>query len=54
MSTFAKYRFGRVALHLLCILRGGDRRTHLAGVAREFAASDPLERGATAKRSSSC
>jgi hypothetical protein len=39
MSTIAKYRLGRIALHLLCIMRGSDRRMHLAGVAREFCGS---------------
>ena len=24
MATMANYRIGRVALHLMCILRGGD------------------------------
>lgn len=32
----AKYRLGRVALHLLCIARGSHCRMHLAGVMREF------------------
>jgi hypothetical protein len=32
----ANYRFGRVALHLICILRGSDFRMHVAGVKREF------------------
>ena len=32
----AKYRLGRVALHLICIVRGSDCRMHLAGVMREF------------------
>ena len=36
MATMANYRIGRVALHLMCILRGGDCRMHLAGVMREF------------------
>ncbi|HEU0199633.1 MAG TPA: hypothetical protein VFR86_04285 [Burkholderiaceae bacterium] len=36
MATMAKYRLGRVALHLLCIVRGSDCRMHLAGVMREF------------------
>ena len=36
METMANYRIGRVALHLMCILRGGDRRMHLAGVMREL------------------
>ena len=35
--TIAKYRLGRVALHLACILRGSELRMHLAGVLREFA-----------------
>ncbi len=36
MNTIANFRFGRIALHLLCILRGGEPGTHLAGVAREL------------------
>lgn len=36
MATMANYRIGRVALHLMCVLRGGDRRMHLAGVMREL------------------
>jgi hypothetical protein len=36
MTTLAKFRLGRVALHVLCMLRGSDARMHLAGVAREF------------------
>jgi hypothetical protein len=36
MTTIAKYRLGRIALHLICVLRGSDARMHLAGVAREF------------------
>ena len=32
----ANYRLGRVALHLICILRGSDGRMHMAGVMREF------------------
>jgi hypothetical protein len=32
----AKYRLGRVALHLMCIVRGSDWRMHLAGAVREF------------------
>jgi hypothetical protein len=36
MATMAKYRIGRVALHLMCILRGADHRMHLAGVMREL------------------
>jgi hypothetical protein len=32
----ANYRLGRVALHLICILRGSDFRMHMAGVRREF------------------
>ena len=32
----ANYRFGRVTLHLVCILRGSDFRMHLAGVMREL------------------
>jgi len=36
METMANYRIGRVALHLMCILRGGDHRMHLAGVMREL------------------
>jgi hypothetical protein len=32
----ANYRLGRVALHLICILRGSDFRMHMAGVMREF------------------
>lgn len=30
------YRIGRVALHLMCILRGSEFRMHLAGVVREL------------------
>ncbi len=36
MATMANYRIGRVALHLMCILRGADHRMHLAGVMREL------------------
>jgi hypothetical protein len=36
MATMAKYRVGRVVLHGMCILRGGDWRMHLAGMLREF------------------
>ena len=36
VATMAKYRFGRVVLHLLCVARGSDCRMHLAGVMREF------------------
>lgn len=36
MGALAKYRLGRVALHLLCIVRGSDWRRHPAGVMREF------------------
>jgi hypothetical protein len=36
MSTIANYRMGRIALHLLCILRGGDTQMHWAGMAREL------------------
>ena len=36
MATMANFRVGRVALHLMCILRGGDSRMHLAGVMREI------------------
>jgi hypothetical protein len=36
MATMAKYRIGRVALHLMCIMRGGEPRIHLAGVMREL------------------
>jgi hypothetical protein len=32
----ANNRFGRVALHLICILRGSNFRMHAAGVAREL------------------
>lgn len=32
----AKYRLGRVALHLICILRGSDFQVHPAGALREF------------------
>lgn len=32
----ANYRIGRVALHLLCILRGSDLRMHMSGVMREL------------------
>ena len=32
----ANYRLGRVALHLICILRGSDFQMHMAGVMREF------------------
>jgi hypothetical protein len=32
----ANYRLGRVALHLICVLRGSDLRMHMAGVMREF------------------
>ena len=32
----ANYRLGRVALHLICILRGSDLRMHMSGVMREF------------------
>ena len=30
------YRLGRVALHLICIVRGSDFRIHAAGALREF------------------
>ncbi len=33
----AKYRLGRMALHVACILRGGNLQLHWAGVLREFA-----------------
>jgi hypothetical protein len=36
MTTIAKYKLGRVTLHVLCMLRGSDYRMHLAGMAREF------------------
>lgn len=36
MNIIANLKIGRIALHLLCILRGGEPGTHLAGVAREF------------------
>jgi hypothetical protein len=36
----AQYRFGRIVLHLLCIMRGSDYRLHLAGVVREFLPGD--------------
>lgn len=32
----ANYRIGRMALHLMCILRGSDFRMHMAGVLREL------------------
>src|ERR1700743_467326 len=32
----AKSNAGRIALHLLCLLRGGDCRFHCSGVSREF------------------
>ena len=32
----ANYPARRVALHLICILRGSDLRMHMAGVMREF------------------
>ena len=32
----ANYRIGRMALHLICILRGSDFRMHFAGVVREL------------------
>ncbi len=36
-TTIAKYRLGRVGLHLACILRGSKPSMHLAGILREFA-----------------
>lgn len=32
----ANYRIGRMALHLICILRGSDFRMHMEGVLREL------------------
>jgi hypothetical protein len=32
----ANYRIGRMALHLMCIVRGSDFRMHMAGVMREL------------------
>ncbi|WP_265331337.1 hypothetical protein [Ramlibacter tataouinensis] len=32
----ANYRIGRMALHLMCILRGSDFRMHIEGMAREL------------------
>ena len=34
----ATTRLGRMALHLICILRGSDFRMHIAGVLRELRA----------------
>jgi len=36
MNKVANYRAGRVALHLLCALRGSDFKAHMAGVLREL------------------
>jgi hypothetical protein len=36
MAMLAKYRCGRVALHVMCMLRGGNCRMHMAGVMREL------------------
>jgi len=36
MARMAKYRTGRVVLHVICMLRGGNCRMHLAGVLREI------------------
>jgi len=32
----ANYRIGRMALHLICILRGSNFRMHMAGMLREL------------------
>jgi len=32
----ANYRIGRMALHLMCILRGSNFQMHMAGVMREL------------------
>src|SRR5689334_2651980 len=34
--TFAHSRWGRAALHLMCLARGGRRRWHLRGIFREL------------------
>src|SRR5688572_21471506 len=34
--TFAHSRWGRAALHLMCLARGGRRRWHLRGIVREL------------------
>ena len=31
-----KYRFGRIVLHLVCLVHDGKWRWHRAGICREF------------------
>ena len=38
----ARYSFGRVVLHLICLARDGEWRWHWAGVLREFRVAQPL------------
>jgi hypothetical protein len=40
MNMLANLKIGRITLHLLCILRGGEPSTHLVGVTREFSRSN--------------
>jgi len=42
-TSFAYFRIGRALLHLVCLVRGGNRRWHIRGIVRElFGPANPF------------